>query len=238
MQFIEFYRVSTQKQGNSGLGLDGQKAAVQAYIKSQGGTSIATFQEIVSGGNKERISIDNNFTTDKLLRKRPELRKALELASKTGAIIVVKEASRLTRFKLLMEFILNSNVTFVCADSPNDSKLIISLKTAINEEELLKVSARTKAALAARKAKKGEYDRKHSFTKEAINKGLEVRRSNAANDTNNIKAVSAICDKRDLGRSYARIAKELNTDGYKTARGGKFSAMTVKRLYDRYCNCD
>lgn len=104
MKLVSYIRVSTEQQGQSNLGLQAQQFSIDNYAKSVGGEIIKSFTEIVSGGMKERISVNNHLSVEKLLAKRPVLQEALQYCQKHKAILVVKEASRLTRYSLLMDF--------------------------------------------------------------------------------------------------------------------------------------
>lgn len=232
--FVALYRVSTEKQGQSGLGLGAQKFAVENYVQSVGGEIVETFTEVISGGaGKDRISTSNNLTTVKLLRKRPKLQAAIDYCLKHNATLVVKEASRLTRYSLLMDFLLASKLDFVCADSPNDSPLIIKLKTALHEEELLKISERTKAALAAKKAAGHRLGSPQRPQRHALEKAVQARRSEAAGSKENRQATKLITMYRKEGKTFREIVDLLNSEDYKTTRDQAFTVSSVHMLYKR-----
>ncbi|HEX7414617.1 MAG TPA: recombinase family protein [Bacteroidia bacterium] len=235
MKFISYYRVSTQRQHVSHLGLDAQKLSVENYIASIGGEIIKEYTEVESAGNKDRISIGNHLAIDNLLSSRPILLKAVQQAIELNAIIVVKEASRLSRFSLLIDYMLSCNIQFVCADSPKDTPFIIKLKTSLNEEELLKVSTRTTLALQALKARGYKYKPKQNyFTPEVIEKATQRRIEIARQNPNNKRAMGYIKQLREnSGLTYQAIANKLNNEGFKSSRGLNFSAKTVQLLYVR-----
>ncbi|MBC5775730.1 recombinase family protein [Pontibacter sp. KCTC 32443] len=233
-KFVALYRVSTEKQNQSGLGLDAQKFAVESYVLLLGGEIIETFTEVVSGGaGKDRISTSNNLTTAKLLRKRPILQAAIDFCLKHNATLVVKEASRLTRYSLLMDFLLASKLDFVCADSPNDSPLIIKLKTALHEEELLKISERTKAALAAKKAAGHRLGSPARPQPHALEKAVKARRNEASASKENRQAANLILMYRKDGKTFREIVDLLNRAEYKTTRDQPFTVSSVHMLYKR-----
>jgi len=232
-RFIALLRVSTQKQGNSGLGLESQKFAIDNYARQVDGEIIETIVEVESAGNKDKISIDNNLNIEKLLRKRPRLLHAIQLAQKEKACIVVKEASRLSRFSLLIDFLLSSGVNFICSDSPNDTPMIIKLKTSINEEELLKISSRTKAALQAKKARGVALGSPQNLTDASRTRSIAVRIENAMSNQNH-KMIGYIIMCRDkAGMTFQDIANRLNIENHKTTNGKKFYASTILWLYEK-----
>lgn len=233
-KFVALYRVSTEKQNQSGLGLDAQKFAIENYVQSVGGEIVQAFTEVISGGaGKDRISTSNNLTTAKLLRKRPKLQAAIEYCLKHNATLVVKEASRLTRYSLLMDFLLASKLDFVCADAPSDSPLIIKLKTALHEEELLKISERTKAALAAKKAAGHKLGSPQRPQPHALEKAVQARRSEAAASKENKQAANLILMYRKQGSTFRQIVDLLNAQDYKTTRDQPFTVSSVHMLYKR-----
>ena len=153
-QYVALTRVSTEKQKDTRLGLDSQSEAINAYVKSTSGTIIASFEEVVSGNYKEKIVGD--ISLQKLLSPRPEFLKAVELCKKTGATLIAKESSRISRSPLVIEFLINSGIDFIAADNPNDNALMIRIKSAVNAEELKRISERTSAALQQRKKQLSE----------------------------------------------------------------------------------
>jgi DNA invertase Pin-like site-specific DNA recombinase len=232
MKVIEYYRVSTQKQGFSGLGLEAQETTVRNYINSIGATSIAVFKEIESGGNKDRISVNSQPDIATLLRKRPTLQQAIDLAMIENATIVVKEASRLTRYSLLMNHLIASNVKFIAAMNPNDDALMLRIKTALNEEELTKISERTIAALQARKNRGLPLGTLKNLTVEGMAKGRAVHSKRARESTTAIQVIDIIREK--LGKmTFVQIAEHLNSKRYRTPRGKKFLPGTVNMYVRR-----
>lgn len=239
IRYVALYRVSTQRQGISGLGLDSQVYAVKNYISHIGGEIIAEFTEVESGGNKDRISFNKKYSKELLLRKRPILKETIELAIKENATIVVKEPSRLTRYPLLMEYIISQHINFVSADSPGDDTTILRIKTALNAQELMKVSERTFLALQQKKIREGgKLKKKNNLTPEGRRKGTETVKARAREA--NYQAWDKVHDlfnrrKEDGTREYptlAAIANRMNELGYTTSRGKSFGPMAVKRLLD------
>jgi len=232
-RFIALYRVSTQKQANSALGLESQRYSIRRYLETVGGELLAEYQETESGGNKDKISINMEVDIGRLLKKRPTLQKVIGQAQEERAVIVVKEASRLTRYSLLMNFFIASGLEFVCADAPNDTPFIIKIKTALHEEELLKVSERTKAAWQAKKSRGYIHRVPNNLTDQASQKSLVTRVGNSRQNENNVRASGYIRSLRATGQTYRAIAEKLNQEGFRASRGKKFVATQVRRLFLR-----
>ncbi|MEY5040571.1 MAG: hypothetical protein RLZZ414_96, partial [Bacteroidota bacterium] len=161
-------------------------------------------------------------------------------AGKLDACIIVKEASRLTRYPLLMEHIISQHINFIASDSPNDDTTLLRIKTALNAQELMKVSERTYNALQQKKLREGgRLVKVNNSTAEGRLKGLKTIQKNAK------EANLQVWDKaQDLAsklnkegkRQYptlSSIAERLNQLGYTTSLGKSFSPMTVKRLLEK-----
>lgn len=234
-KYISYLRVSTVKQNNSHLGLEAQQSAIENYVRSTGGEIINSFTEIETAGSKDRISISQQVSIQSLLRKRPLLLQAIKLAESTGSIIICKESSRLTRFSLLMEFLLKSSVTFVFADAPNDTPFLVKLKTSLNEEELLRISERTKSALKALKDRGFEKKKRETngLTSEITKKGKERNMELAELNENNRKASGYISMLRKSGMTFQQIADTLNNEGFQSSQGKTFQTGNVFMLYKR-----
>ncbi len=136
-RFVAYYRVSTDKQGRSGLGLEAQRAAVAVHIASALGAVAAEFVEVESGRRKDR----------------PQLAAALAAARVHRAILVIAKLDRLARNVHFVSGLMESGVEFVAADLPTVNRLTVHILAAVAEEEARMISARTKAALAAAKAR-------------------------------------------------------------------------------------
>ena len=135
--FVAYHRVSTDKQGRSGLGLEAQAEAVARYVEGRGGEVVATFTEVESG---------------KKSTNRPQLDAALRAAKKAKAVLIISTLDRLGRDVHFIAGLMKSGVDFVSADRPNASPFELHIYAAIAEEERRKISQRTRAALAALKA--------------------------------------------------------------------------------------
>lgn len=239
-KFVALYRVSTQKQGVSGLGLESQIFAVRNFLEANNLELIAEYTEIESGGNKDRIQFNKKYSEASLLKKRPVLRQVIDHAKMENACIIVKEVSRLTRYPLLMEYIFSQHIEFVAADSPGDDTTILRIKTALNASELSKVSERTFLALQQKKIKcGGKLIKKNNSTEEGRRKGVQTIINNArAQNYQTWDKVQDLINKLDtegnrMFPTLQSIANRMNELGYLTSLGKSFTPMTVKRLLER-----
>jgi DNA invertase Pin-like site-specific DNA recombinase len=234
-KFVSYYRVSTIRQGQSGLGLQSQKNAVASFIKD-GGELVGEFTEIETGTRK---------------KKRIEIYKAIELARKEKAILIVAKLDRLARDVEFTSALFNGGVEFICCDNPNANKLTIQLLSVIAEHEAEVISSRIKAALKVKKDKirKGNFVNKDGSIMKAINGkvrlgnpngfgdfqklGVQKIKENSLNNKANIQAMDIICTYRKNGATFQTIADKLNKLQYKTRRGKQFNPVQVQRLYNR-----
>lgn len=219
---IAYYRVSTDRQGRSGLGLEAQTASVRDYVAHQG-ELIYEYTEIESGKRNDR----------------PELAKALAHARRIGGTLVIAKLDRLARNVAFTATLMESGTNFVAVDNPSANFLTIHVLAAVAEDETRRISARTKAALAAYKARGGRLGANHprcrSLTQEAAEKGQ--RNGVAANQRKARQAYADLLPQlrslRQEGKSYREIAKALDEDGQSTRRGCKWNPIQVKRILDR-----
>lgn len=233
-KFIALYRVSTSKQQDSQLGLKAQREAIGGYLRQVNGELICEVTEVESAGNKDRINTKNQLLSyQTMLDKRPQLKFAIEEAAKTGATIVVKEPSRLTRFSILMGFLIEYNVKFVCADCPNDDAMMLKLRTVFNEEENLRRSQKTREALAEKKKLGVKLGSKRGFTDKHRRKAIAANKKAASEATANIQAMDIICTQRAAGKTFEQIADKLNRLRYKTRKGNEFTKTAVFKLHQR-----
>lgn len=210
--YIAYYRVSTQKQGASGLGLEAQRRIVEATAKS--GLVAAEYTDIESGRKNDR----------------PELLKALAHCRQTGATLLIAKLDRLSRNVAFIASLMESGVEFIAGDMPTANKFTLHIFAALAEQEREMISARTKEALKAYKARGGILGKPENLTNEARAKGTLARIRNARVNDHNRKAAAMISPLREKGLSFGKIADELNRLGFTARRGGKFNAEQVKRL--------
>lgn len=220
MRYVAYYRVSTQKQGKSGLGLDAQRKMVSDFIACNGGELVAEFTEVESG------KIDN----------RPELLAAMKQADLVGGKLLVGKLDRLSRDLHFITSLQKSRVDFVVCDLPGCDSFTINIYGALAQREREMISARTKAGLEAAKArgkKLGTNNLPPAMVHEASAKGVTVIKQNADNFAS--KVISVIEGMQSQGKSLRAIANELNNIGVQTARGKQWTPTAVKNLLTRAC---
>lgn len=223
-RLIAYLRVSTQQQGRSGLGLEAQQSAIAGYAKSIAGEVIATYTEVESGKRSDR----------------PELAKALSHAKRSKCRLVIAKLDRLGRNVAFISALMESRVEFTAVDSPHANKLTLHILSAIAEHEAEMISARTKAALAAAKArgvKLGSARHGHWRGHEAkridgAHKGGDRTREKFAAASKPIyEAVKpTIQSLRNAGRSLQEIADTLNSQGHTTVSGLAWNRVQIRRL--------
>lgn len=213
---VAYYRVSTAKQGKSGLGLEAQRAAVLAHAKAQGLALVDEFTEIETGTRK---------------RARPELAAALEHTRRVGGVLLIAKLDRLARNVAFVASLMESGVRFVAVDMPEADNLTIHVMAAVAEREATLISTRTKAALAARKARGLSLGKPENLTQEARQAGAATTRAAAVGAMRTATAYAH--NLRGQGQSLREIAAQLQRHGFSTRQGGNWSAVQVKRLLDR-----
>jgi len=223
MKLVPYYRVSTKKQGASGLGLDAQLDAVASYAQTHNATVIAEFKEIESGKRSDR----------------PELAKALAHAKLTGATLVVAKLDRLGRNVAFLSKLIESGVQFVACDNPHANTFTLHILAAVAEHEAKMISSRTKQALAQAK-KRGVLlgatnPNCRNLTKAGVARGSKrggkaMRERSAAFHASIDPIVLGLLAE---GMSIDQAAEEMNRRGYKTANGGPWNARHVRRVAQR-----
>lgn len=221
MKAIVYQRVSTAQQGRSGLGLDAQRQAINAFLAQRQATELASFTEVESGKANAR----------------PELAKALALAKVTGAILVIAKLDRLSRNAAFLLTLQDSGVRFVAADMPEANELTIGIMALVAQQEREAISKRTREALAAAKARGRKLG--------CPNGAAPLKRAAKGNKAA-VERVAQLVALRDEGlRPFVRqmqaegcktlqcLANSLNAKGFKTARGGTWHRSTVRLLLER-----
>jgi len=213
--FVAYYRVSTKKQGQSGLGLDAQRSSVLSFVKDQA-MLVAEFCDIESGKNDQR----------------PELIKAVHYAKEHNARLVIAKLDRLSRNLTFISSLMDSKVSFVCADMPDANEFTIHIFAALAQQERKMIGERTKKALDEKLLRVGQWRKgANSFLNPEVSaKAAQSNRARAAANENNRKASELIRALLTANLSYVEMARRLNRAGFKTARGSCFQATQVMRL--------
>ncbi|EHP92852.1 recombinase family protein [Methylorubrum extorquens] len=218
-KFVTYLRVSTKRQGDSGLGLDAQRKAVSDYLNGGAWAVCGEFVEIESGKS------DVN---------RPQLQRAIAACRIYGAKLLIAKFDRLSRDAHFLLGLEKAGIEFVATDNPHANRLTVGIMALVADEERRAISARTKAALAAAKARgvKLGGNRGAILTIEAKAKGVQVRIAKANNRATDLMPV--IADIRAAGaKSLRHVADALNERGIPTAKGGRWSATQVSRVEAR-----
>jgi DNA invertase Pin-like site-specific DNA recombinase len=219
-KFIAYYRVSTAKQGASGLGLEAQQEAVRSYLNGGRWTMVSEVTEIESGKRNDR----------------PALANALALCRVHGATLVIAKLDRLARNVNFISNLMESGVEFTAVDFPQANRLTIHILAAVAEHEAVMISTRTKAALAAAKARGTRLGNPTSLiasrAREGAQASIKVRFAKAAKRTADLLPI--IREVQASGTQTLRgIAEVLNSRGIPAARGGGWSAVQVGRILGR-----
>lgn len=216
-KYIAYYRVSTQKQGNSGLGLEAQKSAVANFIYDDD-ILLESYTDIESGKNNNR----------------PNLLQAIEDCKNNNATLLIAKLDRLSRNAAFIFTLRDTQVKFKCVDMPEANSVTIGIMAVLAQDERERISQRTKAALNELRERGIKLGSPQNLTLKARKKGLEARIKYANENENNKKAGEFIISLRKNGLSFYEIAIKLNSLGYKTRYGKEFQQTQVHRLYDRY----
>lgn len=218
-RFVAYYRVSTARQGRSGLGLEAQRATAEAFARQRGGTVLAEYVEVESGRKADR----------------PKLEAALKRCRLSGAALIVAKLDRLVRNVPFLYALRDSGARFVCLDMPDANELTINLMAVVAEDEAKRISERTKAALAAAKARGVKLGNPANLPRGT--RKTAARASAAAAVAAKARTAAraedcrdAIEDAREHGAvSLREIAAHLNGLGYTSPRGSAWTACTVQR---------
>jgi DNA invertase Pin-like site-specific DNA recombinase len=208
-KFVSYYRVSSERQGRSGLGLEAQQAAVRNYLDGGEWQLVGEFTEIESGHKIER----------------PQLAKALALCKKHKATLLIARLDRLARNVHFISGLMETGVRFIACDMPEATPFMLHIYAAAAQEEARAISARTKAALQAAKARGVRLGRNGAERLAPANKAAAVERAK------NLHPVLA--DLIASGASLRQIATELTRRGIGTPRGGRWHPTTIGRVLNR-----
>lgn len=211
--YCSYLRVSTSRQGESGLGLEAQRTSVMSFVRSNG-----TESEII----KEFVEVESGKRAD-----RPVLAEAIRFCKENGAVLLVAKLCRLSRNLHFITTLQNSKIEFCAADNPHATPFLIHILASVAEFERSQISSRTKEALKAA-AKRQKLGNPHY--KDAIPKAIEARQKLAAERNAKLRqTVKEVMEKTGLTK-LAEIANALNLRGIKTNRGRDFTATQIHRL--------
>lgn len=223
MKIIAYYRVSTARQGASGLGLEGQEAAVMEYAKITGGTLLRAYTEIETGKRADR----------------PELANALADCRRSKAVLVIAKLDRLARNVHFLSGLMEAGVEFVCCDMPSANRLTLHIMAAVAEDEAKRISERTKVALAAYKARGGVLGAARPGA-HRLTGGANAKAAKRAGETAHTLAIDAYGDLnswlaglRAEGLSLRMIAGRLNAEGHTTRQGKAWNPVQVGRVLEK-----
>ncbi len=218
-KFVAYYRVSTDKQGEHGLGMDVQRQRVKDFLNGGKWSLIGEFTEIESG-------------TRKRLKNRPILAAAIELARKQKAVLVVAKLDRLARDVQFISTLLNSNVKFLCVDMPSADRTMLHMLSVFAEHEARIISARTKAALSELK-KKGKKLGSPS-PQIGSDAAMIVIKKQADDYANRVGPIVQDIIKKTGAKTMREIAEALTARGVQTPRGrSDWYASQVANLLNR-----
>lgn len=220
-KYVAYLRVSTQRQGYSGLGLEAQKEIIKNYLRDI--NPIAEFIEVESGRK-----------TDK---GRPQLRAALAQCRIDGAMLIVAKLDRLARNVSFLSSMLESDVEIVFCDFPQANKMVLHILAAISQYEAELIATRTRQALQAKKARGAKLGNpEHLMDKhaQAIANSNKTNRDKAKANPNNKRAIAFLKVLVGQDKTLQQMADILNREGFVTSQGCQFSSSTVYKLIKRY----
>ncbi|MDD4195834.1 MAG: recombinase family protein [Syntrophorhabdaceae bacterium] len=221
-KFISYLRVSTTKQGQSGLGIDAQRKAITDYLNGGKWKLLREFVEIESGKR------DDN---------RPKLNEALQACKRTKATLLIAKLDRLSRNVAFISSLMDSDIEFVACDFPHANKLTVHILAAVAQHEREMISKRTKEALQAAKARGVKLGSPVGLSEGAIKNGVRksvaVRKVKADEHAKRIYGI--VKGHQDVGMSLRAIARKFTDDGELTPRGKdcKWTPSTVKNVLKR-----
>ncbi|WP_267421952.1 recombinase family protein [Methylobacterium sp. GC_Met_2] len=241
-RFIAYYRVSTARQGRSGLGLEAQREAVRSYLNGGAWSLVAEVTEVESGKRNDR----------------PKLAEALRLCRLHKATLIIAKLDRLARNVAFVSSLMDSGVEFTAVDFPQANRLTVHILAAVAEHEAKAISERTRSALAR---KREWYDKLDEAAKDALIaagkrtrlggdgsylatasergrlEGLRVRQAKATSRAQDLAGIIAAI-RAEGAVSLRDIAEGLNQRGIPTAKGGAWAAVQVSRVLAKLDNDD
>lgn len=210
VDYVAYYRVSTEKQGRSGLGLAAQKARINAFL-SPNDRVLAEFVDVQSGRKDDRI----------------ELNRALSVAKANRATLVIAKLDRFSRRVSFIARIMDEGISLCCAEMPNATEFQLHIFAALAQEERRLISERTRAALAEAK-KRG---------RKLGTNGAKLALANKRQADEFAASISQVVEDIGTEKSYSEIARQLNARGVQTRTGRRFYAQTVRNITLRLPVC-
>ena len=217
-QYVAYLRVSTQKQGISGLGLEAQREIIGNHLDT---APIAEYVEVESGRKSDR----------------PKLKEALSRCRQEGATLIVAKLDRLARSVSFLSNLLESDVEIVFCDFPQANKMVLHIISAISQYEAELIASRTKASLQAKKAKGYKLGNpEHLLDKHevAIANSIKTCKAKANNNPNNKRAIAMLRNLVKEDYTLQKMADILNQEGFLTSQGCSFTKSTIHKLIKRY----
>ncbi|CAN7509411.1 recombinase family protein [Variovorax sp. LjRoot290] len=213
-RIVAYYRVSTQRQGQSGLGLEAQREAVRKYMDGRPCELLVEFEEVETGKGANALD------------KRPKLRAAVALAKKSKATLLIAKLDRLARNVHFVAGLMETGVQFRCCDFPTADRTMIHFYAAMAEHEGRRISERIRDALAAKKARG-----------EAVGNPASLQPLNGARSSEAAEFAArlrpTLAGYRAARMTQREMVAALDGAGIKTARGGEWSLMQLQRVLTR-----
>ncbi|MBL6425908.1 MAG: recombinase family protein [Maritimibacter sp.] len=220
-KFVAYERVSTARQGKSGLGLEAQRKAIDDFAASKGAKMVARFTEVESGRKADR----------------PELQQALHLAKITGSTLLIAKLDRLSRNAAFLLTLRDSGVRFIAVDMPEANDLTVGIMALVAQQEREAISKRTKEALAAAKARGVKLGNPNGAAalRRAGKGAAALRETVSANADDFAEALRPIIEelRQDGYTTLRAVAQELNARGVLARRGGRWHVSSVRGLLER-----
>lgn len=218
-KFISYLRVSTDKQGRSGLGMDAQREAIKRYLSGSNGEVLSEYVEVESGKKADR----------------PQLTEALKHCKLTGSVLVIAKLDRLSRNAHFLLTLQEEGVKFVAADMPEANNLTVGIMAMVAQQEREAISKRTKEALQQAKARGkrlGNPNGAEHLRGRGNSEAVESVRNNAETFAESLRDTLNGLIQANV-TSARGIALALNQRGILTARGGQWHQSTVSNLFKR-----
>src|SRR6516165_8996913 len=208
-KFVAYFRVSTDRQGKSGLGLEAQREAVMNYLNGGNWQLVGEFTEVESGKRSDR----------------PQLAAALAACKRHKAKLVIAKLDRLSRNLAFIAALMDSGVEFVAVDNPHATRLTLHILAAVAEHEREMIAARTKAALAAAKARGIRLGRNGADRLAPAHRAEAIERARQLGPV--------LAELTNAGMSARQMAAELTARGIATPGGGRWHGQSVLRMMER-----